>query len=352
MVSFITIFQGSALLRFLRCAFKEVAFTWWKLDVNFILIFSRVTWTSLHLVRTSLKEATFQIEIAERLSSSPPHSFSSPILLIQAKGFWGFAEMGKCLNYQQLLEKKSISMLLTQTAFYACHKCMPWLTFLLWLILIHSGMKRIWFINSKAQNEIVTSEHCWQSSSHFLCVFPIIFPKKRNTTSHWMGGTASLNQESVSLACNQTLCGIAAENSPAFLRTNTVGAVRKSHSDGQGGLRTGAVRGDSLGWAVQGGDPGYPLSCRTVGRGCWAFVRETAERENAKPSGDAWHWGSWDPSCLSVKGISDPIIRVWGFFFPVMKQPAGTLNIVKTDSRVVRWMFFVSKESNCKYLFL
>lgn len=105
---------------------------------------------------------------------------------------------------------------------------------------------------------MVTSEHCWQYSLHFLCVFPIIFPKKRNTTSHWMGGTASLNQESVSLACNQTLCGIAAENCSAFLRTNTVGAVRKSHSDGQGGLGTGAVRGDSLGWAVQGGDPGTP----------------------------------------------------------------------------------------------
>lgn len=37
----------------------------------------------------------------------------------------------------------------------------------------------------------------------------------------------------------------------------------------------------------------------------------------------------------------------FGFLFP-----AGTLTIVIMDSKDVRWMYFVSKESNCKYLFM
>lgn len=44
--------------------------------------------------------------------------------------------------------------------------------------------------------------------------------------SHWVGGTASLNWEGVILTHNETSCGIAAENSSAFLWTGTVGAVR------------------------------------------------------------------------------------------------------------------------------
>lgn len=58
---------------------STVAITQGKLGVNFTLIISRAKWTCLHLVRTRLKKAAFQIRVAESLSSYSKRWNTSPV---------------------------------------------------------------------------------------------------------------------------------------------------------------------------------------------------------------------------------------------------------------------------------
>lgn len=192
---------------------------------------------------------------------------------------------------------------------------------------------------------MVTSEHYWQYASCFLCHIPIIFPKKRNTTSHWPGGTAFLNQEGIILTSSWTLYGMAAENSSAFLWTNTVGAVRAEVMGKAGWQRAGW----QLWLGSAGRGPWYPLCLCAVGRGiCVHLWEKQWEKENTEPSGDSWRWGSWDPGWVSVKGISDTIISCGVF----SSNKTTCRNPKYCQNRDVRQIFFISKESKCKHLFM
>lgn len=212
--------------------------------------------------------------------------------------------MGLYLNYQKHPKKKNcISVLLL--AFYALYKCIPWFNWLLQSILIHSPLET-WWIILKELNGI--SEHYWQYSSHFLCLCPIIFLTKRNI-SHWALGSSSLNQEGAYLQPDFMWQSCRKEFS--FL----VDWHCWSRGDGQGGLGRRAVWGDSHGWAAQRRDIGSHSDAVL-----WAEVivhlwEKQQERMDTETRDDSWHWGSWDQGCLSIKGISEPIIRVW-FSFP------------------------------------
>lgn len=104
-----------------------------------------------------------------------------------------YRERGKYFRNHQELEKSRILMLLlTQTSFYALHKCITWSIFLLWSIFIHSPVKWVWLINLKDWNGAATAELLavvLMLSLPFACYTG--FPKERELPISL--GTASLN---------------------------------------------------------------------------------------------------------------------------------------------------------------